>query len=105
MKITELRRQGDVMIGAIDSIPKEASEVERKEGEPIVLAHGEVTGHKHAIYDDVTESYNLGADVFVNFLTTPLKHEEHAPLTPRKGPHIVIRQVEYTPAEVRNVAD
>ena len=41
-------RQGDVLIVPVESIPEELDPVDREDGR-VVLAHGEVTGHAHAI--------------------------------------------------------
>ena len=43
-------RQGDVLIIPVKSIPKTAEPIAREQGR-VVLAHGEVTGHAHAIRD------------------------------------------------------
>jgi hypothetical protein len=48
-KLLQLR-QGDVQIQQISKLPQGCTEVP-PEGNRIVLAHGEVTGHAHAIYD------------------------------------------------------
>jgi hypothetical protein len=40
--------QGDVLFIRVSRIPSEAAEVERKDGEPIVVAHSE-TQHHHVI--------------------------------------------------------
>lgn len=45
-------RQGDVLLQAIDKLPAGCSEI-KPDGNRIVLAYGEVTGHAHAIYDHV----------------------------------------------------
>lgn len=46
--MNEHYRQGDVLIERIDSVPDDAQPVPLEDGR-IVLAHGEVTGHAHAI--------------------------------------------------------
>lgn len=43
-------RQGDVQIQQVTALPPGCTELP-PEGHRIVLAHGEVTGHAHAIYD------------------------------------------------------
>jgi hypothetical protein len=98
----------------------------------IILAWGEVTGHNHQIFADV-EMDLPAADYFeepgtgrrILLVTRPcvLRHQEHAPITldPAKpvqarqgdvllnpiggGAWEVIRQREFDPVEVRQVAD
>jgi hypothetical protein len=41
-------RQGDVLIIPVESIPERLDAIDRDDGR-VVLAHGEVTGHAHAI--------------------------------------------------------
>lgn len=104
-------RQGDVMIRrrAHNRIPETAQTVARDRGR-IVLAYGEVTGHAHAIADREAELYH---DVeterrFLQVLAeggVDLVHEEHATITIPPGEYEVIRQREYAPEAVRNVAD
>lgn len=44
-------RQGDVCLVPVSAIPPGAVEVKSEE-KRVVLAHGEVTGHAHAVYED-----------------------------------------------------
>jgi hypothetical protein len=48
-------RQGDVMLVPVYSLPKDCKHIEPEDGRRFVLAHGEVTGHAHAIYEFTTE--------------------------------------------------
>ncbi len=50
--MAKIIRQGDVVLTSVASIPKGAVAVPL-DGKRMVLAYGEVTGHAHAIYDDV----------------------------------------------------
>lgn len=102
-------RQGDVLVEAVASIPPSAK-VKAREGGRVVLAHGEVTGHAHAIaapnatlfslLDDGAEELYLEADGTVH-----LRHEEHAEIEIPGGLYRVTRQREYSPEAIRNVAD
>jgi len=102
-------RQGDVFIEAIDASPEgEWKEIDREDGR-VVLAHGEVTGHAHVIRDSLV-CFLRADSVFERVLdvmnpTALLTHEEHAPCTIAKGKYAVMIQQEYSPAELRNVAD
>lgn len=99
-------RQGDVLIRRVDSIPADAKKMDR-EGGRVILAHGEVTGHAHAIAES-------GADLFETVdgkhylrLDGPqeVRHEEHTAIQLEAGTYEVVRQREYSPEEIRNVAD
>lgn len=46
----QIRRQGDVLLTPVSSLPAGCTEVPHDKGR-IVLAYGEVTGHAHAIAD------------------------------------------------------
>lgn len=98
-------RQGDVWIEQIDEIPANAKEIKRENG-AVVLAHGEATGHCHAIKSRSAKFLEAGGERFLQ-LAEPcaLEHQEHAPIELPLGSYKVIRQVEYSPEAVRNVAD
>ena len=125
-------RQGDVLIVRVDSLPDNAKERTRDNGR-VILAYGEVTGHCHQIdnpdaamlfdldlsatpqanarraaYAGITEPVDPSVDL-LTFLTvdklSQLVHDEHAAITLEPGTYQVIRQVEYTPEAIRNVAD
>ena len=44
-------RQGDVMLIPVAALPAGCKHIEPEGGRRFVLAHGEVTGHAHAIYE------------------------------------------------------
>jgi len=108
----EQHRQGDVIMERIDTIPEGLANHPR-EGGRLILAHGEVTGHAHAITeqqfahmwtngktDTVDEELFLKADV-------PLKvtHEEHGTIELGMGNWKITRQKEYSAEAIRRVAD
>ena len=109
-------RQGDVFLEKVDMMPGSATEVPADNGE-IVLAYGEVTGHKHRIRAFM-DTGSLPARLFdvgdMRFLDvqspSALIHEEHAPVTLEPGIYKVSKfgagtQREYTPEAIRSVAD
>jgi hypothetical protein len=100
----KLYRQGDVLIRQIDSLPKQKAS-KRENG---ILAYGEVTGHAHKVEDlekaEVLEIEN-GTFLRVGNEGVRIVHDEHAPITLDPGNYEVTIQREYTPAEIRNVAD
>lgn len=113
-------RQGDVMLRRVSKLPKGAVKVDTTEVrsvggsgpiKAVVLAHGEVTGHAHAL--DARECAEFtkadAAGVVTRFLqvfeTAKVKHEEHATHNIPEGFYEIVRQREYSPEEIRNVAD
>ena len=106
MKTQTIYRQGDVLLVRVSNIPAGAKDV--TDPDRIVLAHGEVTGHAHAIYEPQTTAklWSADAERYLQVLgQTALKHEEHAPIQLTTGIYRVIQQREYSPEEIRNVAD
>lgn len=95
-------RQGDVLMRAVDRIPANATRIEREEGR-IVLAHGEATGHAHAISAPEEEATFLSADERGRFLQlvadVDVTHEEHAPIRLPAGRYEIILQREWTEAD------
>jgi hypothetical protein len=102
-------RQGDVLIVAVKSIPAEAKP--KKNTGRIVLAYGEQTGHAHAIAVREAKEFSMqdAAGVVTRFLSVAsgatVRHEEHAPIALPAGLYEIVQQREYTPEEIRNVAD
>lgn len=102
-------RQGDVLITEVKRVPANLKPVPRENGR-IVLAHGEVTGHCHAIDSD--HALFLGADLEEmadRFLRVEREcevvHQEHDTILLPPGDYAVRRQREYAPEEIRRVAD
>jgi hypothetical protein len=102
--------QGDVAIiplGPKAELPKDAKALKR-EGGRVVLAHGELTGHAHAIAD---EGAVLFASGNVRILAVgdggaTVRHEEHDAIDLAQGLYEVRRQEEWTDNdEPRQVAD
>lgn len=97
-------RQGDVLIRRIGSLPKQKAQP-RLTG---ILAYGEVTGHSHKV-EDLThaEVLEVGSGLYLRVGQEGVRivHEEHAPINLPPGDYEVEIQREYTPAEIRNVAD
>lgn len=102
--MNKLFRQGDVLIRQIEAMPATNSK-QRKSG---ILAEGEVTGHAHRIEDlAAAEVLEVGEGLYLRVGEQGVRivHEEHAPITLAPGNYEIVRQKEYTPAEIRNVAD
>lgn len=116
MKIGDFYAQGDILIERV---------MDCKKGEPIpgdpdgavVLARGEVTGHRHAFYNGGVTFFRANegdhgsigelyiGHVKVSAPEAQLKHEEHAPITLPKGTYRIRRQREWDAGMARMVAD
>ncbi len=102
-------RQGDVLIVPMTGdVPEWADEQPREDGR-VVLAHGEATGHAHAILEPGVRFFrDDGAGA--GLLSVPgggarVVHEEHAPIQLPPGLFRVIRQREFDAGMARRVAD
>jgi len=109
-------RQGDVFLQKVAAMPSGATEIKPDSGE-VVLAYGEVTGHKHRIRAFMDTGalpgrlFDVGDMRFLD-VTEPssLIHEEHAPVNLEPGiyrvsKHGIGTQREYSPEAIRSVAD
>jgi hypothetical protein len=111
MQKATMYRQGDVLLVKVDAVPEGARDITAEDR--IVLAYGEVTGHAHAVYEPITKEkpgkarmWDAGAERFLQVVeTTALKHEEHAAIPLEPGVYRIEHQREYSPEEIRRVAD
>lgn len=110
MKTKMPYRQGDVGLRAIKALPDGAEPVDN--AGRIVLAHGEVTGHAHAVDATKAREFTMrdaGNSVrrFLEVVSggAEVKHEEHAAIPIPPGIYEIVQQSEYDPMEVRQVAD
>ena len=74
-----LFRQGDVLIMATKSIPRDAAKLPHK-----TLAHGEVTGHSHRIEEAAdVELFELNGTLYlrVRGQNATVVHQEHGPVS------------------------
>jgi hypothetical protein len=103
-------RQGDVLLIPVSLIPSDALPQEPS-GNKVILALGEATGHHHRFeFQDTSHNAKLyvahgGARYLRVTAPSSLLHEEHSTATVAKGRYLIPNQVEYTPAELRRVAD
>jgi len=100
-------RQGDVLL--VERATKDAVEAEPASADgSCVLAHGEVTGHRHR-FERASEAQALtGARVRQLLVNAPatLLHEEHTQAPVKPGIYDLPRQTEWTDEnEPRTVAD
>jgi len=104
MKNKSIYRQGDVLLIPISEIPSNVVKTKL-----VRLANGEVTGHHHSIFSDnavgFADDENSLAE-FVDVLSpVDLVHQEHETITLPPGKYRSVIQSEYTPQEVKRVAD
>lgn len=104
----KIYRQGDVLILRVEN--PDALQPGKKiarEGGRVILAHGELTGHAHAIEAKSAKMFELDAVDRVLKLVRPvaLTHEEHDTVKLPAGTYRVRLQREYSPESIRNVAD
>lgn len=97
----KMYRQGDVLLVS-GSVPKTAQITRRK-----ILVRGEATGHHHSIADLAKARLWIDGDTMYVRVgeTVEIVHQEHDPLILPAGDYEVVRQREYTPEAIRNVAD
>jgi hypothetical protein len=131
-----MKRQGDILLVKLSKkiATKGLAEIPRESDGALVLAHGEVTGHRHRFHGPKTEMHapwpekaqpqervrharellkNLkelpsGVEL-VGLLTVPkaekLVHEEHSAIPTEEGQYAVIRQRVFNRSRVELVAD
>lgn len=105
MKKQKLFRQGDVLIERVDKIPAN-TEKQVGIGGRVILAYGEATGHHHSLDADKADWWKRGEEQFVDVKeATEVIHQEHAPIKLTPGRYRILRQREYSPEAIRNVAD
>ena len=100
MEKTEIYRQGDVMLKRVEH------KIKGKKLNHCILAHGEVTGHKHQVKQNALLLETEQGRFLECSQDTVLEHEEHAPISLQKGFYQVIQQREFDILEgIRAVLD
>lgn len=112
-------RHGDVIIKRINTeIPAEAKSWRDAKDGRMILAYGEMTGHAHAVEGDA-DLLEIPGEVVERTISDVEKwlqvneggarvvHEEHATIELPPGRYAIVRQREYTSADMepRYVAD
>jgi hypothetical protein len=104
-------RQGDVLIRQVRRRAPAGTDL--REAGRVILAHGEVTGHAHELVA-ATPTSTPPAQFFEEpdgrrflFVAEPcaLTHQEHGTIALAPGCYEVVRQREYAPDALRQVAD
>lgn len=112
----KLWAQGDIILELVADV-ESAAPINIDPDKAVVLARGEVTGHRHAFYAgavmfrddalarDVPAQLYLGHVKIAEKDGADLKHEEHGTIHLPKGTYRVRRQREFDAGEARIVAD
>src|SRR5947208_2420738 len=108
-----IARQGDVLLRQVKR--REPTGIDVREQGRVILAHGEVTGHAHEVVEVSRLEFEAPAATFFEepdgrrFLFVEracvLVHQEHSAIPLAPGCYEVTRQREYSPDEIRTVAD
>jgi hypothetical protein len=112
----EIFAQGDMLIERVPDVVPSGRIAQNTDGAAMVLAEGEATGHRHAIWERVVMfrddglARDIPADLYVGHVkidapSARVTHDEHAPLTLPRGTYRVRRQRELEPRDARIVAD
>lgn len=93
-------RQGDVILLSVQ-------QVEGQKLPHLILAEGEVTGHKHRVSEGEAQLYEKDGTLSLRVIssTALLTHEEHKTISIPQGTWMVRIQREYEPQGWKYVAD
>jgi hypothetical protein len=102
----KMYRQGDVLFKEVKSVPVDGKV--RRSGH---ILEGEATGHIHRVDQKQlgdADVLDCGAGLFMTVTAeggVSIVHEDHNTLVLPPGSYEIVRQREYSPEEIRNVAD
>jgi hypothetical protein len=108
--------QGDLLIELIEPRSPSGTRQNREPDGRTVVAEGELSGHRHTIYEAVTMfrddalARDIPADLYIGHINVDaacarLVHDEHGPIILRQGTYRVRRQREFEPKDVGLVVD
>ena|SRR4028118_1281506 len=101
-------RQGDVILLPVPQAVSAAAQQELGQELPhLILAEGEVTGHKHRVSEGEAQLYEKDGTLYLRVIsdTALLTHEEHKTISIPQGTWMVRIQREYEPQGWKYVAD
>jgi hypothetical protein len=114
--MTEMYAQGDLLIERVEDAEPTGTMIQPDATGALVLAEGELTGHRHAIFDRVTMfrddalAREIPAGLYIGHVKVEggpatVRHQEHAPIALGEGTYRVRRQRELEPKDAVIVAD
>ena len=114
--MTEMYAQGDLLIERVDDLEPSGTLVSPDATGATVLAEGELTGHRHAIFERVTMfrddalAREIPGGLYVGHVkveggAATILHQEHAPIALGEGTYRVRRQRELEPEDAVLVSD
>lgn len=114
--MTEMYAQGDLLIERVDDLEPSGTVLSPDATGTMVLAEGELTGHRHAIFDRVTMfrddalARDVPGSLYIGHVKVEggpatVRHQEHAPIALGEGTYRVRRQREFEPRDAVIVAD
>lgn len=108
----KIYRQGDILIERAEKLKPSKSATRESH---TVLAEGEATGHLHQVVATATDTDDIppaalftepdGTRVLIVDRECDVTHPEHSTIPLKPGAYIIGRQREYSPEEIRQVAD
>jgi hypothetical protein len=114
--MTEMYAQGDLLIERVKDVKPSGTVISPDATGALVLAEGELTGHRHAIFERATMfrddalARDVPDDLYVGHVKVEggpatISHQEHAPIALGEGTYRVRRQRELEPRDAVMVAD
>jgi hypothetical protein len=108
--------QGDLLIERVDDVEPSGATISPDASGVTVLAEGELTGHRHAIFERVTMfrddalAREVPGGLYIGHLkveggAATVRHQEHAPIALGEGTYRVRRQRELEPRDAVLVSD
>lgn len=114
--MTEMYAQGDLLIERVDDVEPSGTMITPDATGAIVLAEGELSGHRHAIFERVTMfrddalAREIPGGLYIGHVKVEggpatIQHQEHGPIALGEGTYRVRRQRELEPRDAVVVAD
>ena len=114
--MNEMFAQGDLLIERVADVEPSGTMLAPDATGASVLAEGELTGHRHAIFDRVTMfrddalAREIPTGLYVGHVkvgggSATVHHQEHAPINLAEGTYRVRRQRELEPKDAVLVSD